>query len=172
MFLFCLNARAYDTNEWNTYARNSDPTNSHRIHSPIMCWSFPILKVPFWLITVFSIRCLMFSFSVKPDKICVAIIHVQTQAATSMFPAGLSLFRFWRTNFHCFNCCFRFNGSLYDSCLWSLCWSYWNYSIWHHIRVFWCCLEIWWCCCICYNGWYIIISGFICCSDIIINWDF
>ena len=41
---------------------------------------FLFLKYFFLSITVFSIRYLTFSSSVKPDKICVAILHVQTHA--------------------------------------------------------------------------------------------
>ena len=82
-------------------------------------------------------------------------------------------FWFWCTHFRCFNSCFRFNGTLYNRCVWSLCSDWWNSSVWHHILVMSCCLKILQCCCICYNGWYIMfISDSICCSDKIITWDF
>ena len=94
-------------------------------------------EVPFLYITVVSIRRLTPSSKVKPDKICVTILHVQIQVCMQhrCFLFDFRCFRFWRTNFSCFNCCFWFNGSLYDSCLWLLCCNCWHSSIWHHIRV-------------------------------------
>ena len=143
MFLFYFSpisyVRPHDTNEWNTYTNNPDPTNSNQRHSSIMRWCVHILEseIPFLSITVVSIRRLTSSSKVKPDKICVTILHVQIQVCMQhrCFLLDFRCFRFWRTNFSCFNCCFWFNSCLFDTCLWSLCGNCWHSSIWHHIRV-------------------------------------
>ena len=124
MPLFCVRSisyvRAYNTNERNTYTNNPDPTDSTRRHSPIKQWYFFLflqVEVPFLSITVFSIRRLMFSSGVKPGKTC---------RQHRCFLLDCRCFRFWRTYFRCFNCCFRFNGGLYNSWLGSLCCDCWN----------------------------------------------
>ena len=157
VFLFCLSpisdVRTHHTNEGNTYTNTPHPTNSKIRHSSIMRWRFPILVSgrTFLSISVLSIKRLTFSSKVKPDKICVTILHVQTHA--SMFPVGLSFFPVLTYQFPLFQLLCPFNGILYYICLSSLCSNWWNSSVWHHIRVMWCCLKIWQCCCI-WWWWY------------------
>ena len=114
--------RTHDTNEWNTYTNNPDPTNNNQRHSSIMHWCVPILESGSTFLVYHCGFNQTFNafFQSKADKICVAILQVQIQVCMQhrCFLLDFRCFLFWRTNFSCFNCCFWFNGSLYDSCLW------------------------------------------------------